>query len=208
RLKGVHDADMVGFRDEDGVSTGDDWNSKISAALQISNALVCIYTPSFFAEDRNHEFCAKEVAAFLKRNAQTRYDATPDPEGTPRYQVREARNILPVLWISEKDLLEANSSLEKKLPPYLLRSIQYAINIPDPIASRYKEKGLRRISIRLPSSTREDIITHFARLIISAEALPRLDPPPGYQELWNAFWDDPPDHPALGVPPSAGPIVA
>jgi hypothetical protein len=100
-LEGIHDADTVGFRDEEGVITADDWSSKISAVLQISKVLVCIYTPRFFADDT----CAKQFAAFLKRSPHTRYEPTPDPDGNLKYQVKEARNILPVLWLSEQDLL-------------------------------------------------------------------------------------------------------
>jgi hypothetical protein len=73
-LTGVHETHTVGFRDEQDVSAGDDWNSKISAAVQISKVLVCIYSPRFFSKLGIHEYCAKEFAAFLKRNPQTRYE--------------------------------------------------------------------------------------------------------------------------------------
>src|SRR5262249_38883166 len=121
-LEGVHDANAVGFRDEACVKTGDEWNSKICAALQNRKVLVSVYNPSIFAEDKEHEFCAKEFAAYLKRNPQIRYEPTLCSDGKPRYQVREARNILPVLWFGEQDLL-------KKLPPHVVQSIEYAIQI-------------------------------------------------------------------------------
>jgi hypothetical protein len=61
----------VGFRDEKDVKTGDDWAREISAAVQTSPVLVCIYTPNFFSAERTHEFCGKEFMAFLKRNPST-----------------------------------------------------------------------------------------------------------------------------------------
>src|SRR5262249_55637212 len=109
----------VGFRDEEGVRTGDDWTRKISAAVQTSHVLVCVYTPNFFSADRTHEFCAKEFMAFLKRDPQHRYERMVDQGGRERFELREARNILPILWLSERELVELN-----KLPPYSVRTIQ------------------------------------------------------------------------------------
>src|SRR5262245_39523573 len=47
----------AGFRDEVDVRTGADWNSAISAAVQASDVLVCIFTPNFFSPDK--PFCAR-----------------------------------------------------------------------------------------------------------------------------------------------------
>jgi TIR domain len=113
----------VGFRDEEGIKTGDDWTLKISAALQTSQVLVCIYTPNFFSAERTHEFCAKEFMAFLRRDPLHRYERVIDREGRERYEVREARNTLPILWLSEHDLVELHN-----LPPFAVRTIQYVLN--------------------------------------------------------------------------------
>src|SRR5262249_45374381 len=115
----------VGFRDEEGVKTGEDWNTKISGALQASNVLVCVYTPNFFSAERTHEFCAKEFMAFVQRDPQLRYERVVDNAGRERYEVHEAHNILPILWLSERELVELN-----KLPPYAVRTIQYTLYLP------------------------------------------------------------------------------
>jgi hypothetical protein len=184
----------VGFRDEEGIRTGDDWNSKISAAVQISNVLVCVYSPNFFARDRMHEFCAKEFMAFLKRNPEHRYELVVE-QGQHRYQWRGARNILPVLWFSESDLVELND-----LPPHAVRSIQYTLNFSGEesnLNKRYKEKGMSRISTRRGPGYR-DIIDHLAKqiVVLSANPLPRMTSPPDIRTLRNAFWDPPDDMPS------------
>jgi hypothetical protein len=101
-----------GFRDDEGVATGEDWNSTISAAVHSSNALVCVYTPRFF----HREFCAKEFAVFIRRNRNAQYKLQPDAEGNQKYQICDVRNIFPVLWISERDLTSPRSNA-KPLPP-------------------------------------------------------------------------------------------
>lgn len=202
-LTGVHETHTVGFRDEQDVTAGDDWNSEISAAVQISKVLVCIYTPRFFSKRGTHEYCAKEFAAFLKRNPQTRYVPVPDDEGQPKYQIRGARNILPVLWIGEKDLVGKPNNL----PPHRVRSIQYTINGLGGTARDYYAKGMRSIAVRHRSITYDEIITRFAQRIIelSLKPLPSLAPPPTFQELWNAFWADPEGVEPLDDPPPGPP---
>ena len=131
----------VEFRDEEGVQTGDDWTRKISEAVQNSDVLVCAYTPNFFSAGRTHEFCAKEFMAFLKRDPKHRYERVVDQGGCERYEVREARNILPILWLSEtrarraeqaSTLRGAHDPIHSQLcAPRAQRSVQGKRNVAD-----------------------------------------------------------------------------
>jgi hypothetical protein len=183
------------FRDEQNIDAGDDWNTRISAALQNSKVLVCIYSPRFFSKQRLHEYCAKEFAGFLdlERNDDIRYVPEPDDEGRIGYQVRGFRNIVPVLWVSEEDLVEKPN----QLPPHVVRSIHYTLN---GVGKDYANKGMRSISIRR-NQTYDKIITRFARVIIKSSLTPLRSrrPPRQFNELWNAFWDHP-----IGLPPMDG----
>jgi hypothetical protein len=180
----------VGFRDEEGVKTGDDWTRKISAAVQTSHVLVCVYTPNFFSARRTHEFCAKEFMAFLKRDPKHRYERVVDDGGRERYEVREARNILPILWLSERELVELN-----KLPPHAVRTIQYTLNfarVPRSLNDQYRAKGMSLITTQRRGTYRQ-ILTHLATRIgeLAANPLPSIVPPPDVRTLRNAFWDPP-----------------
>ena len=180
----------VGFRDEKDVKTGDDWAREISAAVQTSHVLVCVYTPNFFSAERTHEFCGKELMAFLKRNPKHRYERVVDQGGSERYEVREACNILPILWLGERELVELN-----KLPPYAVRTIQYTLNfasVPRSLNDQYRAKGMSLITTNR-KSTYWQILTHLATRIgeLAANPLPSIAPPPDVRTLRNAFWDPP-----------------
>jgi len=192
QLSGVAEVDTVGFRDSHGINTGDDWNTKISTALHASKVLVCIYTAKFFGR----EYCGKEFAAFLKRNGEFRYERIRDADGQIKYRIREARNIIPILWVGEGDLA-LHPDPKKKLPPYALRTIQYFTqSLPSRVVKEYQANGLRRMYVKRPSVTRDDVIRHFATAIVSAQPLPSLDRPHTFEELWDAFWDIPEEHEA------------
>jgi hypothetical protein len=180
----------VGFRDEEGVKTGDDWPRNISAAVQESEVLVCIYTPNFFSAERTREFCAQEFMAFLKRDPQHRYERVVDEGGHERYEVREARNILPILWLSERELVEVN-----KLPPHAVRTIQYTLNfapVSRALNDKYKAKGMSLIT-KQKTGTYWQFLTHLATRIVelAEHPLPPIVPPPDVRTLRNAFWDPP-----------------
>jgi hypothetical protein len=70
----------------------------------MSRVLVCIYTPNLFSKEKTHEYCAKEFDAFLKRQRKPRYEEVIH-NGTRVFRVRDARNIVPILWVGEADLL-------------------------------------------------------------------------------------------------------
>jgi hypothetical protein len=112
--------------------------------LQASGVLVCVYTPNFFSVERTHEFCAKEFMAFLKRDPDHRYERVVDDMGRERYAVREAHNILPIMWLSEHVLVDLN-----KLPPYTVRTIQYTLNfagVSRALNDQYRAKGMSLIA--------------------------------------------------------------
>jgi TIR domain len=191
----------VGFRDEEGVKTGDDWTRKISEAVQKSHVLVCVYTPNFFSAERTHEFCAKEFMAFLKRDPNHRYERVVDEGDRLRYEVRDAHNILPILWFSEHDLVDLN-----KLPPYAVRTIQYTLNFASRAVNKeYREKGMSQITTRR-AGTYWQILTHLARRVVelAANPLPPIEPAPDARTLRNAFWDPPEIAAADGAAPARG----
>src|SRR5277367_4418859 len=61
------DVNEVGFRDVDNLKEGDDWKAGISLNARRSHALVCLYSTRFFDQNRDHEYCGKEFAVFLRR---------------------------------------------------------------------------------------------------------------------------------------------
>jgi hypothetical protein len=179
----------VGFRDEEGVRTGEDWTRKISIAVQTSRVLVCVYTPNFFSAERTHEFCAKEFMAFLQRDPEHRYERVVDQGGCERYEVRNARNILPILWFSERQLVELN-----KLPPDAVRTIQYTLDLAKKhhLNQTYRAKGMSIITTQR-RGTYWEILSHLADRIVelAKKPLPSTTPPPDVRTLRNAFWDPP-----------------
>jgi hypothetical protein len=203
-LLGGEPIETVAFRDTHNIRTGDDWNSKISIAVQTSKVLVCIYTARFF----RREFCGKEFAAFLKRHNGLRYESVQE-EGQIKYRVRDARNIIPILWVGAKDL----AGHPDRLPPHLVSAIHHTIQESRQMTSRvredYQADGLRSIYSRGPKAKRDSFILHFARAIFHAEPLPTADQPPSFGELWNAFRDIPrefaPEDTDVAEPPAAAP---
>lgn len=184
RELGATDPNTVAFVDTDSVETGEDWNTRIGAAAQRVGVLVSIYSKSYFSVRRTHEYCAKEFYAFLKRAPALRVEKILDGDKT-LYRVRDAKNIVPVLWYSESDLLPDN------LPPYVIRTIVYSLNALDSAAkSTYKEKGLRRIATKR-AGTYFNIVRALARLIEddSMEPLPAMPNRPEFASLLNVFWD-------------------
>src|SRR4051812_3184763 len=135
--------DDVAFIDRANVLTGDDWNKKISRAAQVSNVLVCIYSPRYFSVNRSHEYCAKEFAAFLMRHDSLSYERYYDGKSHV-VGITGVRNIIPILWYSEKELEESGG-----LPPAVVRTIQYSISgIASDIANTYMSKGMKEITRR------------------------------------------------------------
>jgi hypothetical protein len=187
RATGIRDR-KLGFRDAS-IKTGADWSAEISAAVQISNVLVCVYTPSFFSRERTHESCAQEFMAFLKRDSELHYEEVIEQD-CPRYRLHRPRNIVPVLWFGEDELVKLN-----KLPPYAVSTVKYTLDFPgvqQTLSEQYKKKGMSLIATRR-SGTYREILGHLARRIVelSASPLPSITPPPDIMTLRNAFWDPP-----------------
>jgi hypothetical protein len=170
------DPDKVGFRDVDNLKKGDDWKTGISVNARRSHSLVCIYTARFFDPKREHEYCGKEFAVFLKRNGQARYHR--DDSGG---QFRDVRNIFPVLWIGEPDLQAI------KLPPYAVSAVHYTSDDPDYVAN-----GLEWL-LKKKRGAYHDIVLQLSRLIRDSTAppLPPLEEEIDIEEMYNAFWEPP-----------------
>jgi TIR domain len=198
-LEGVDaDADFA-FFDTHSIETGQDFETHIARALQVSKVLVSVYSPRYFSKQKKHEYCAKEFDAFLKRNPNTRYEAVTD-EGQKRYIVRDASNILPVLWYSECDLMRADN-----LPPLQVRKVLYTLNkLTSNVGSVYKDKGLSSIA-RRRQTTYDEIVLALARVIqdFSRQSLPPMPNPPDFAALRNPFWDTPEGAENIPLPVSA-----
>jgi hypothetical protein len=175
-----------GFRDDHHIANGNDWNVKIASALERCPVLVCIYTAKYFASP----FCAREFAAFLKRNKDVWYESVQGPDGQVKYRIRDARNIIPVLWTGEQDLARQG------LPPYVVSMIQYAIPPSGLLSGKwqdeYRKLGLRLTYSRASRDVRLRFVHHFASAICDAC---RAEPLPSesltFDELWDAFRDIP-----------------
>jgi hypothetical protein len=174
------DVDKVGFRDVDNLKEGDDWKAGISLNARRSHALVCLYSTRFFDQNRDHEYCGKEFAVFLKR-CNARYRRDNGGEG----QFHGFRNIFPVLWIGETDLKAA------KLPPYAVRAIQYTSD-----DSEYRANGLLWM-LKKKRSAYHDIILNLGRLIRDSKnpPLPPLEEEIDIERMYNAFWEPPEGNP-------------
>lgn len=156
------------FRDMSKIEPGDDWPDELVTALQESQTMLCVYSPSYFTR----EFCGKEFSIFLERQG-----LQPDDDGS----VRGSRRIIPVLWLREKDLNRFN------LPPAAVRTIQYLVQAhPD----LYREQGLSGILRRTGRRGQyQEILDEIADLIIdrSLPMLPPLPEKPDLRQVRNAF---------------------
>lgn len=156
------------YRDMSKIEPGDDWPDELVTALQESQTMLCVYSPSYFTR----EFCGKEFTIFLERQG-----LRPDADGS----VSGSRRIIPVLWMREKDLDRLN------LPPAAVRAIHYLVQAHPEV---YRQKGLSGI---LRATGRrgkyQEILDEIADLIVD-RALPMLPPlpeKPALKDVRNAF---------------------
>src|SRR5258708_17496749 len=87
-----------GYVDRDDIKPGQDWPDNLAEALQQSQTMVCMYSPSYFQS----EYCGKEMRVLLDRRQEY---IRHNPGRTPA-------NIIPVVWQPAKI-------------PYTLPKIQY-----------------------------------------------------------------------------------
>ena len=73
-----------GFRDSKKLRAGDQWSKELAGVLSTTPAMVCLFSPSYFAST----VCAQELQVFMERRRKY-MDA--NPAKTPS-------NIIPVLW--------------------------------------------------------------------------------------------------------------
>jgi hypothetical protein len=191
-----------GFRDLDDIKTGDIWHQEILNSVSTAHVLVCIYSVHYFS--RRHPFCAKEFGAFLMR-AGLVYNWYYDG-GKRLLGIAKAKNLLPVLWLGEEDLLKLND-----LPPPSVRSIKYDLSIPGisgSLKDAYKTRGMLAITRRRRAGTYWTVVEGLAREIVrrAKHPPPPLQPKPALDELPNPFWDPPPSW--AQTPLDAGPGMA
>jgi hypothetical protein len=134
------------------------------------------------------------------------YDWYIDGEGKRCLGVVASRNILPVLWHGERELLDLND-----LPPPFVRSIKYDLQLgilSSRVAATYRRDGMLGIVRRRAKGTYWPIVEHLAREIIlrAKSPPPPLSSKPLLDAIPNAFWDPPP--PGAQVPPDAGEWLA
>jgi hypothetical protein len=177
----------IGFRDFEGIKNGQDWTRTIAKAIASSGVLVCLYTPTYFSQYK--DYCGREFATFIMRDPCVRYARWTD--GVDElFQLRGARNIIPIIWWKLSHLERRN------LPPYVLRSISWTPDrnvLSRRVVERYIRDGMRRLLIDPDPSDYDDILDHFAAQIdeLTTRPLPILPELPEFNEIRNAFWDKP-----------------
>jgi hypothetical protein len=76
---------FAGFVDTSEILPGEDWRDELAESLRTTQALVCLYSPSFFLS----EYCGQEMQILLDRR---RKYIRENPSG------KKPSNIIPVLW--------------------------------------------------------------------------------------------------------------
>jgi FxsC-like protein len=159
----------VGFLDNESIQVGAEWPADLVRALQTSQIFVPVYTPRFFTS----EYCGKEWAVFRQR--QTDHLETARTEATVRGETPPGRApvILPVLWVSQKDL--------PKPLPEVVADLQFDHAA---FGKVYSEEGLRLL-FRLDRhrDARVEFVDRFADALIQAGRTHRLPPLPATPTL-------------------------
>jgi hypothetical protein len=162
----LSNAQEVGFRDVENISTGDVWQEKLVDALQTSRMLVPNYSVNYF----NSANCGREIQFYLMRAAVL---------GTDRETSNRNPMIVPVLWSSEKELISYG------FPPEPLKSTYYSL----PKEPDYSKRGLKRIISEDPALY-DRIVEAFAVKIAelaNMEPLPVLSSPPAFSDIPSLF---------------------
>jgi hypothetical protein len=136
------------------LSFGESWERSIAKDLATAKALVCIYSPNYFARSRPN-YCAREFFTFIKsRHHQI------DVEKGERI-IRGVNNVIPVLWCSEQELGALG------LPPPALRYINYNLDsFSKKLQDRYFHDGMLR-QVRIRGNPYRELVTAIARSIRS-----------------------------------------
>jgi FxsC-like protein len=163
----------IGFIDNQGIETGDNWRETLAEALQTSRVLVCLFSRSYF----NSEFCGKEFHAFsLRLEAyRRRYQKEPQPA-----------LILPVLWDNPRNLTKA---------PPAVTGIQHA---HEEFGEVYAQEGLQLLMRQQQHQGEyETFVLRLADKIVEEaqkcaadngeHLVPRLPNVPSLERVENAF---------------------
>jgi hypothetical protein len=82
---------VVGFRDQEDIKVGVEWERRLGEALQNSKALICLYSPAYFRS----EWCRREWEVFRRRELLYQ-------ESHPRLgesEIPQPRAIKPIIWM-------------------------------------------------------------------------------------------------------------
>jgi len=161
----------IGFFDEQGIRTGEEWPRSLAQGLQTSKVLVCLYSKSYF----NSQYCGKEFAVF-----QSRVDLYRDIHDGISPPV-----ILPVLW-------DRPIRMPDQLPD-AIADIQYQ---HADLGEMYAKQGLAFLIGTKKKAEYEEFIMKFAEQIANASKhnLPPLAALPSIKSVKSAF------HPTSDVP--------
>ncbi len=162
---GISD-DEIGYVDTK-IEPGENWPDELAAALRMSKAFVCLYSPAYF----NSDYCGKELQAFRSRlNAVTSSSAS---RATPPL-------IFPVLW-DRADRLP-------KVLPQALRDIQYTYGLADEL---YNSEGLCQLmSLSRHHDKRLEFFNRMAETIVQRireHPLPPAEVLPPLHDIASAF---------------------
>jgi FxsC-like protein len=102
----------VGFFDERGIQAGSTSMTSLTAALNSSRVLVCLYSPAYFSR----EYCSKEIEFFRFRLAEWRkqYEQSPEPSviipvywGNPRFVRQQLPEAVKGIEIADREFNQA-----------------------------------------------------------------------------------------------------
>jgi FxsC-like protein len=184
----------IGFFDEEGIETGNEWPWRLADALQKSKVFVCLYSNAYFKS----EYCGKEFQIFRSRLDSYRKTHAGIAPGL----------ILPVLW----DPIRTAEQL-----PEAVADIQYQ---HADLGELYAKEGLAYLIRTKKKAEYQEFMMKFAEQIANASKhnLPPLPAFPNIKSVKSAFHatsEAPPVNVGhQGLPPSgilpriAGPDVA
>lgn len=165
--------DRIGFRDTSDIQLGERWPEELEKALSSSQALLCLFSPTYFTR----EACGKEMALFFARLDEA---ATEQSGRLPL--------ILPVQWIPPRG--------QYRELPFTIQELQYS---HEDLGTLYAQKGLRYLlSVGEILEYRRLLESLASKLVEAVErhALPPRTPPLRLKEFRSAFEGDgsrPPD---------------
>ncbi len=156
----------IGFFDNDGIQTGEEWIARLSDAVCNSRVCIAICSPAYVCS----EFCGKEIRLFLERLKEW--------QRLPANSNAVGRSIIPVIWV------------RTALPPVLQQFQHNEKAFP----AEYVDLGLRTLcQLRKFHDKNTQIVITLAERIVAAAAanLPPLGPIPHFDHISSVFHEEP-----------------